>query len=95
MVLLIACLNVGNLFLARALARSKETAIRTALGAERARVVGQHLTESLLVAAAGGILGSLIAFWGVKLLLTVSPESLARAEEVGTQQCPQTRENGR
>jgi len=83
LVLLIACLNVGNLFLARSLARSKETAVRTALGAERSRVIRQQLTESLIVAAVGGILGSAVAFWGVKVLLAVSPESLARAEEVG------------
>ena len=83
LVLLIACLNVGNLFLARSVARTKETAIRTALGAARSRVLGQQLTESLMVAAAGGLVGSIVAYWGVKLLLAVSPDSLARAEEVG------------
>ena len=83
LVLLIACLNVGNLFLARSVARTKETAIRTALGAARSRVMGQQLTESLIVAAAGGFVGSVVAYWGVKLLLAVSPDSLARAEEVG------------
>ena len=83
LVLLIACLNVANLFLARSVAQTKETAIRTALGAARSRVMGQRFTESILVAAGGGLVGSLVAFWGVKLLLAVSPESLARAEEVG------------
>ncbi len=83
LVLLIACLNVGNLFLARSVARTKETAIRTALGAARSRVVGNQLTESLIVAVVGGFVGSLVAYWGVRLLLTVSPDSLARAEEIG------------
>ncbi len=83
LVLLIACLNVANLFLARSVARTKETAIRTALGAGRSRVLGQQLTESVMVAAVGGLIGSVVAYWGVKLLLAVSPESLARAEEVG------------
>jgi len=82
LVLLIACLNVANLFLARSLARSREAAIRTALGAARSRLVAQQLVESLVVAAAGGIVGTLVAYLGVKALLAVSPESLARAEEV-------------
>jgi putative ABC transport system permease protein len=56
--------------------------IRTALGARRSRLVGLRLTESLLVAVAGGVLGSIVAYWGVRILLAVSPESLARAEEV-------------
>jgi predicted permease len=83
LVLLIACLNVANLFLARSVGQTKETAIRTALGARASRVMAQRLTESILVAVVGGIVGSLIAYWGVKTLLTVSPESLARAEELG------------
>lgn len=83
LVLLIACLNVANLFLARSLGQSRDLAVRTALGASRIRLIGQRLTESVIVAMAGGVAGSLVAFWGVKLLLAVSPASLPRAEEVG------------
>jgi predicted permease len=82
LVLLIACVNVANLSLARSVARTKEMAIRTALGSGRGRLVGQLLTESVVVAAAGGVAGSFLAYWGVKTLLAMSPESLARAEEV-------------
>jgi putative ABC transport system permease protein len=83
LVLLIACVNVANLMLVRTVARMREFAVRTAMGAARARVAGQQLVESLLVAVAGGVIGTAVAFWGVKLLLAVSPESLARAEEIG------------
>jgi predicted permease len=83
LVLLIACLNVANLFLARSVAQSRDTAIRTALGAGSRRLVSQRLSESIVIAVAGGLVGSATAYWGVRTLLAVSPESLARAEQVG------------
>jgi predicted permease len=81
-VLLIACVNVANLQLARSTSRTHEFAVRSALGAGQARVIRQLLTESILIGLAGGALGLLLAGWGTQAALRALPETLPRAQDV-------------
>jgi putative ABC transport system permease protein len=81
-VLLIACANIANLLLARATARQKEMAIRSAMGAGRWRIARQLLTESVLLSITGGILGLLIARWCIDFILYISPNAIPRSKEI-------------
>jgi putative ABC transport system permease protein len=87
-VLLIACVNVANLMLVRAVSREKETTVRRALGATTAHLIGQWIAESAVLALLGGILGSIAAVWGVKLLVRLSPAAAdamnASTQKIGT-----------
>jgi predicted permease len=82
-VLLIACANIGNLLLARFAARRKEIAARFALGASRVDVVGQLVTESMLIAALGGVLGLLLAMWAISAIVTIGADLIPRILDVG------------
>jgi putative ABC transport system permease protein len=82
LVLAIACANVANMLLARSSVRQREVALRAALGASRGRTIRQLLTESLVLAAAGGIAGAALGAWGLRLLLALAPDGIPRLAEV-------------
>jgi putative ABC transport system permease protein len=82
-VLLIACVNVANLQLSRSTSRAREFAVRAALGATQSRVIRQLLTESILLALAGGALGMCLAVWGTQAAMKALPETLPRSETIG------------
>ncbi len=83
LLLLVACANVANLLLAQAAGRQREIAVRVALGAGRSHLIGQFISEALLISFAGSLLGFPVAAWGVRALLNLEPGKLPRAGEVG------------
>ncbi|HKJ18382.1 MAG TPA: ABC transporter permease [Xanthomonadales bacterium] len=83
LLLLVACVNVANLLLARGTARSRDVAMRAALGADSRRLAGQFLAEGVVLALAGGILGLIFATWGTQFLLSLAPHDVPRLDNVG------------
>jgi predicted permease len=83
MVLLIACANMANLLLAKATSRTREIAIRAAVGASRMRIVRQLITESLMLALVSGVAGLILAVWGADALIALAPKNVPRLAEVG------------
>jgi predicted permease len=83
LVLLVACVNVANLLLARGTARMRDVAVRTALGADARRLARQFLVEGIVLAVAGGALGVLLAIWGTQALLALAPQDVPRIGAVG------------